>query len=228
VPQQTLPRGAERVSTELARELARLELGEWQEPVLRDAARALKELGLQPLPAGPSLSEEGYAGALKNEEEYLRKLLAGVDFLSDFPGTLRGEIELLSPPPAAPVTPGATVELQVAVRNTGDTLWLSRPSPTGGYVTLGTQMLDDQYIFLSDTLERTLLPYDLGAGSRVTLRHRFTAPTEPGSYQVKLDLVDELVTWFEERGESQPLLFPLGVADADPSRSPGSDGADER
>ena len=227
VPLQTLPRGAERVSAELARELARLGLGEWQEPVLRDVATALKELGLGPLPAGPSPSEEGYAGALKNEEEYLRKLLAGVDFLSDFPGTLRGEIELLSPPPAGPVIPGAMVELQVAVRNTGDTLWLSRPSPTGGYVTLGTQMLDDQYIFLSDTLERTLLPYDLGPGSRVTLRHRFTAPREPGSYQVKLDLVDELATWFEEWGGAAPLLLPLGVADADPSHSPENGGAEK-
>ena len=150
-----------------------------------------------------------------------------MEFDSAFPNVLQAEIELLGRP-AAPVAGGSLVEIDVALHNTGDTLWLSRPSPTGGYVTLGTKLLDDQRILLSDTLERTLLPYDLGPGSRLTLRHGFTAPTEPGSYWVKLDLVDELVTWFEEWGGAAPLLLPLSVADADPSRSPGNGGADRR
>jgi hypothetical protein len=36
------------------------------------------------------------------------------------------------------------------------------------------------------------------------------APTAPGHYQVKLDMVDELIVWFEHRG-SQPVLVPFQV-----------------
>ena len=36
------------------------------------------------------------------------------------------------------------------------------------------------------------------------------APAKPGSYAMKIDLVDEHICWFEERG-SQPLVLPLQI-----------------
>jgi len=35
-------------------------------------------------------------------------------------------------------------------------------------------------------------------------------PVVPGTYTVKIDLVDQQVCWFEERG-SQPLVFKVEV-----------------
>jgi hypothetical protein len=49
----------------------------------------------------------------------------------------------------------------------------------------------------------------------------FRAPLEPGGYRLKLDLVMELVCWFEQRG-TRPLDIPLAVADEVPdSADPG-------
>ena len=47
-------------------------------------------------------------------------------------------------------------------------------------------------------------------GQSVALDIELSAPLDPGRYTVKIDLVDQHVCWFEERG-SQPLVFSFAV-----------------
>src|SRR5947199_5680123 len=53
----------------------------------------------------------------------------------------------------------------------------------------------------------TLFPY-------TTLFRSYKAPQRSGSYRLKLDLVDQKVCWFEERG-SEPLSIEFEVRDGD-------------
>jgi hypothetical protein len=137
-----------------------------------------------------------------------RKPGGGYD--SRFPNVLKARISIAGASPPQSVEAGATLKLTMSLENVGDTLWLSEPSATGGFVTLGTKLLDKKKRLLSDELERTRLPHDVPPTQTVVLTHRFTAPTQPGSYWIKLDLVNESVTWFEKAG-SQPFEFAIRV-----------------
>jgi hypothetical protein len=134
----------------------------------------------------------------------------GGAFDSQYPNVLKTRMRLIGEPFPEQVDPGTEVEVAVSLENVGDTLWLSEPRPTGGFVTLGTKLLGNRKQLLSDVLERTNLPKDVTPGETVTLIHRFTVPTQPGKYWIKLDLVDELITWFEHQG-SRPLEFRISV-----------------
>ena len=105
---------------------------------------------------------------------------------------------------------GEIVEVTVSLKNVGDSVWLSTQLPGGGFVTLGTKLLDAEKRLLSDILERTMLPEDVPPGQTVVVKHSFTAPTQPGQYWIRLDAVDEQVTWFEQEG-SRPFEFPIKV-----------------
>jgi hypothetical protein len=108
------------------------------------------------------------------------------------------------------VIAGAVLRLEVSIKNEGDTLWLSDPNSKTGFVTIGTKLMDERRQLLSDELERSNLPHNVPPGQAIALTHRFTAPTKPGLYWIKLDLVDEQIAWFEQEG-SQPLMFSLQV-----------------
>ena len=44
--------------------------------------------------------------------------------------------------------------------------------------------------------ERAWLPRALGPGDRTDVRMKITAPSEPGRYTLKFDLVSEGIDWF--------------------------------
>lgn len=129
---------------------------------------------------------------------------------SKFPHLLKATISIDKESIPKIVFPGTVLQLEVSLKNEGDTLWLSDPNSTTGFVTVGTKLLDEKRQLLSDGLERSNLPYNLPPGQKIALTHHFTAPTKPGLYWIKLDLVDEQVTWFEDDG-SQPLIFSIQV-----------------
>ena len=134
----------------------------------------------------------------------------GGSFDSQLPNVLKAHIQIAGGAPPRRVDPGTIFEVNVSLENVGDTLWLSKQSSYGGFVTLGTKLLDEKKRMIADTLERSVLPDDVPPGRTVTLLHRFTTPTQPGSYWIKLDLVDEHIAWFEQQG-SQPFEFPIQV-----------------
>jgi len=100
--------------------------------------------------------------------------------------------------------PGQEYEVEVRVKNTGMSLWVSEGSER---IDLGTHWID------RDTGEvvvwdgnRGLLESDTGQGQEATVEIVIEAPGEPGRYILQYDMVHETVTWFSERG-----VIPLEV-----------------
>lgn len=114
------------------------------------------------------------------------------------PGVLSARIEVL-----AFETSSNPCEARYSVRvtNTGDTVWLSGIRSFGGFVTLGAKILDRAGRLVTDALPRAFLPRDVDPQGRVELSCRIPLTgLSPGKYTLRLDMVDELVSWFEEYG----------------------------
>jgi 2-polyprenyl-3-methyl-5-hydroxy-6-metoxy-1,4-benzoquinol methylase len=126
------------------------------------------------------------------------------------PGVLRAELTLRASVPQ-PVEPGTQVEIPITISNTGDTLWLTGQTVRAGVVMPGVRIFDEHEI-VSEYHGQPLLPRPVAPGQTVALNIQFAAPAKSGTYAVKIDLVDQCVCWFEERG-SEPLVFSLEVDD---------------
>jgi hypothetical protein len=59
-----------------------------------------------------------------------------------------------------------------------------------------------------------MLPRAIAPGQYVNIELPCPVPPVPGNYTVKIDLVDQQVCWFEERG-SQPITFGVEVLETD-------------
>jgi len=138
----------------------------------------------------------------------------GGSFDSRFANVLKADLRVIGQAPPQAMAAGTDIEIQLSIKNTGDSHWLSKPQPEGGFVSLGTKLLDANHCLLAEVLLRTLLPFDVAPGESVTVLHRFSAPATPGRFWIKLDMVDEQVTWFEDEG-SKTIEFPIQV------RTPG-------
>jgi glycosyltransferase involved in cell wall biosynthesis len=83
--------------------------------------------------------------------------------------------------------PGGMVEVEVAVRNTGESSWVSTPDPLGGHVALGFEIEKESGEALR--LPTALLSHDLAPGAEARVRLSLRAPGEPGSYRIRPVLV---------------------------------------
>jgi SAM-dependent methyltransferase/glycosyltransferase involved in cell wall biosynthesis len=127
------------------------------------------------------------------------------------PGMLRAEFTLAAPLPRQ-VEARALVNVRIIIKNAGDTLWLSGQTVRTGVVMPGVKVLDEHDNIISELHGHPLLPRAVAPGQAIALHLQFAAPAKSGNYRVKVDLVDQHVCWFEERG-SQPLLFAIEVKD---------------
>ncbi|HEV7798755.1 MAG TPA: methyltransferase domain-containing protein [Pyrinomonadaceae bacterium] len=125
------------------------------------------------------------------------------------PGLLRAAISARASLPGR-VNAGAKLNIPITFRNVGDTLWLSGQTVRAGVVMPGVRIRDGRGEIISELHGHPMLPRAVPPGRAVGLDIQFAAPAEPGTYQVKIDLVDQHVCWFEERG-SQPLVFSFEV-----------------
>jgi hypothetical protein len=112
---------------------------------------------------------------------------------------------------------GGVAEVTVALRNAGSGTW---PDPrtadperaTGaGAVRLGYRWwreTPDEIV--SGYSERVDLPRPLEPGEAVSVEVPVQAPALPGRYRLQIDLVHELVSWFESRG-AERLIVPVEV-----------------
>jgi len=125
------------------------------------------------------------------------------------PSVLRAEFTLRETPPPR-VAPGTKFEIRLEIRNSGDTLWLTGQTVRAGVVMPGLKILDEDGGTVLELHGHPLLPRAVAPGQSVALDIQFVAPDKPGKYTVKIDLVDQHVCWFEERG-SQPLVFSFEV-----------------
>ncbi len=103
---------------------------------------------------------------------------------------------------------GELVSLRVEVENAGDGTWPCLGQSDGSLrVWLGGHLAlpGDEYYWRFDAM-RTALSRDLDPGQRVTLETRITLPEENGDYLLELDVVQEHVCWFRQRGSKGAVV----------------------
>lgn len=110
---------------------------------------------------------------------------------------------------AAIATVGEPWRVDVSVTNTGHARWLAENVGGLGEVKLGAHLYNDEGKLLNLDFGRSRAPADVEPGETLSwsIELRFE---EPGSYQVELDLVAELITWFETAG-SAPVRIAVQV-----------------
>jgi hypothetical protein len=92
----------------------------------------------------------------------------------------------------------------VIVRNTGDTVWLAAPRRYGGFVTAGCKILTSDGRLVTDALGRSYLPADVAPGASVEIDLLVPLPDTltTGRHELQFDLVDELMFWFSDVGNT--------------------------
>jgi len=108
----------------------------------------------------------------------------------------------LSEPPAK-LRAGQKQIVQVKVQNASDVVWKVRGCGDDNkfYIAVGNQWLKapgEQLVTRMDG--RHGLPLNLKAGEEVEVPLQITAPGEAGEYILELDLVQEQVAWFHDKG----------------------------
>lgn len=118
--------------------------------------------------------------------------------------------------PLIVTAPGKQTTLQVTVKNIGDSVWeAANDVDVTCHFTLGNHWLDAQGAMVQYDDGRTPLRQRLAPGEQVQMELIITAPAQSGDYQVELDLVQEMICWFKDRGSQttrvqvQSRLHPL-------------------
>ena len=127
------------------------------------------------------------------------------------PGVLRAEFTLLDATPQQ-VNASAKLNLALVIRNTGDTLWLNGQTLRAGVVMPGVRVINEAGEIVSEVHGNPMLPRAVAPGQLLAIDVPCPVPSSAGTYTVKIDLVDQHVCWFEERG-SQPLSFSVEVVE---------------
>ncbi len=125
------------------------------------------------------------------------------------PGLLRARFSLRSTPPKQ-IAPGAPLTIPLAIQNTGDTLWLAGQTVRAGIVMPAVRVFDDAGTLVGEFHGQPRLPSAVAPGEMINLRIDYVAPQLPGSYTLKVDLVDQHVCWFEQHG-SEPFVLRFDV-----------------
>jgi len=101
---------------------------------------------------------------------------------------------------------GQKETIMVKVKNASDTVWWQRGGETSDrtdnkfYIAVGNRWLDKDSKRTSDTEGHNGIPKDLKPGDEVEVPLQITAPKEAGEYTIELDMVQEGVAWFAEKG----------------------------
>lgn len=114
--------------------------------------------------------------------------------------------EITLPEPPAKLRTGQVQIITVNVKNTSSVVWW----PAGGettdrldntfYIAAGNRWLDKDGKRTSESEGHAGIPKVLKPGESVEMSLQITAPKEPGSWIMDLDMVQEGVAWFGDKG----------------------------
>ena len=116
----------------------------------------------------------------------------------------RAEISLPQPP--AKLRAGQVEIINIKVKNASNTIWWQRGGETTDrtdnmyYIAAGNRWLDKDGKSTSETEGHNGIPKDLMPGEEVEMPLQITAPQTPGEWILNLDMVQEGVAWFGEKG----------------------------
>ncbi len=127
------------------------------------------------------------------------------------PPVFKAKIEVADAPQRVRVE--APVRIRLRIRNTGNQSW-PRSITKEGYATVraGVQLLGSDRKLLNRDFHRADLPQSLSPGDEIQVETVCVAPSAPGHYVLKFDLVMESVAWFEPTG-SETAVHELVVHD---------------
>jgi ubiquinone/menaquinone biosynthesis C-methylase UbiE len=100
----------------------------------------------------------------------------------------------------------ARVTGTVTARNLGNTIWM--PGSERGHVRLGIQLLTADLKLIALDYARAAFASRVAPDESVEIVVDVTLPDATTPYVLKLDMVDEGICWFEERG-SNPVFAPV-------------------
>jgi hypothetical protein len=119
-------------------------------------------------------------------------------------GGFKAQITLPDPP--AKLHAGEKATIQVRVKNASDVMWWARGGATNTrddnkfYIAAGDRWLKPDGSLVTDMDGRYGISKDLKPGEETEVPLLVTAPKEPGDYLLEVDLVQEQVAWFSEKG----------------------------
>src|SRR5262249_13645175 len=120
--------------------------------------------------------------------------------LSPLPeGQFRAEITVLNPPQR--LTRGEPPTISVEVRNASELAWLAPQRGLSRFrVSVGNHWLGSRGEMLVHDDGRGLLRRGLLPGESTQIPLTINAPTQPGDYQLEIDMLQEGVAWFADKG----------------------------
>jgi hypothetical protein len=114
------------------------------------------------------------------------------------PGAYRVRLELIQPP--AELRRGEVRQVQVRLENLGGVTLSGLGAPDGRFsVRLSYQWIN-QHGRATGFNYRKQLPRALGPGESLTMDAELRAPVEPGPHELQVDLVQESIAWFKDKG----------------------------
>ena len=142
-------------------------------------------------------------------EQAANSTAAPTPAVSKTPGPLPDagfKAQITLPEAPAKLRAGQKETVQVHIRNASDVFWWARGGETNDrndnwfYIAAGNRWLKPDGSLVTDMDGRYGIPKDLKPGEETELPLLVTAPKEPGDYLLEVDLVQEQVSWFSEKG----------------------------
>lgn len=116
----------------------------------------------------------------------------------------KAQITLPEPPPK--LRAGQKETVQVRIKNVSDVFWWARGGEINDrpdnfyYIAAGNRWLKPDGSLVTDMDGRYGISKDLKPGEETEIPLAVIAPKEPGEYLLEVDLVQEQVAWFSDKG----------------------------
>lgn len=116
----------------------------------------------------------------------------------------KAELTLIEPP--AKLRSGQKETVRVRVKNASDVMWWARGAPVNPrpdnkfYLAAGNRWLKADGTLQTNMDGRYGLGKDLKPGEEIEVPLVITAPKDPGEYTLEVDLLQEQVSWFSDKG----------------------------
>lgn len=114
--------------------------------------------------------------------------------------------QITAPDPPARLRTGQVAVINIKVKNASDVIWYriggltTDRSDNRFYIAAGNRWLDKDGKLTSETEGHNAIPKDLKPGEETEMTLQITAPKAPGEWTMQLDMVQEGVAWFSEKG----------------------------
>ncbi len=113
------------------------------------------------------------------------------------------------------VEAGSLISAQIQLKNISDITWPAMGDTDDKYqIRLGNHWLSQDGELLVNDDGRVHLPHDLNPMEEVNLELSMKTPIKPGKYILELDMVQEMVSWFKDKG-STTIKLPIQVEESD-------------